>query len=111
MEDNTASKCIRTIAATYGGKILQLYKYEAKYKLYPKDTSSHNITANWMYVVYVYVAGQLHMNQPLQLEKDILLKSKNHQATEQNLNRVLSYQIHITISSTWLSFLQVSWSL
>ena len=29
MEDNTASECIGTVAATYGCKILQLYEYEA----------------------------------------------------------------------------------
>ena len=29
MEDDTASECIRTIAATYGCKILELYEYEA----------------------------------------------------------------------------------
>ena len=29
MEDNTTSECIRTVAATYGAKILQLYEYEA----------------------------------------------------------------------------------
>ena len=27
MEDNTASECVRTVAATYGCKILQLYEY------------------------------------------------------------------------------------
>ena len=30
MEDNTASECVRTVAATYGCKILQLYEYNAK---------------------------------------------------------------------------------
>ena len=30
MKDNTASDCIRTLAATYGCKILQPYEYEAK---------------------------------------------------------------------------------
>ena len=29
MEDNTASECIRTVAATYGCKILQLYECDA----------------------------------------------------------------------------------
>ena len=29
MEDNTASECVRTVAATYGCKILQLYEYDA----------------------------------------------------------------------------------
>ena len=29
MEDNTASECVRTVAATYGCKILQLYEYNA----------------------------------------------------------------------------------
>ena len=29
VEDNTASECIRTVAATYGCKILQLYEYDA----------------------------------------------------------------------------------
>ena len=28
MEDNTAPECIRTVAATCGCKILQLYEYE-----------------------------------------------------------------------------------
>ena len=50
VEDNSASECIHTVAATYGCKILQLYEYEAKdceykaeSKLYPKNTSSCNI--------------------------------------------------------------------
>ena len=30
VEDNIVSECIRTVAATYGCKILQMYKYEAK---------------------------------------------------------------------------------
>ena len=29
VEDTTASECIRTIGATYGFKILQLYEYDA----------------------------------------------------------------------------------
>ena len=29
MEDNTTSECIRTVAATYDCKILQLYEYDA----------------------------------------------------------------------------------
>ena len=29
IEENTASECIRTVAAKYGCKILQLYEYEA----------------------------------------------------------------------------------
>ena len=29
VEDNTASECIRIVAATYGCKILQLYEYDA----------------------------------------------------------------------------------
>ena len=29
VEDNTASECIRTVAATHGCKILQLYEYNA----------------------------------------------------------------------------------
>ena len=29
VEDNTASECVRTVAATYGCKILQLYEYNA----------------------------------------------------------------------------------
>ena len=29
VEDNTASECIRTAAATYGCKILQLYEFDA----------------------------------------------------------------------------------
>ena len=28
MEHNTVSECVRAVAATYGCKILQLYKYE-----------------------------------------------------------------------------------
>ena len=43
VEDNTVSECIRTVAATYGCKILQLYKYEAKSGWYSKNTSSRNI--------------------------------------------------------------------
>ena len=37
-----ASECIRTTAAKYGCKILELYEYE-KCKYYPKNTSSYNI--------------------------------------------------------------------
>ena len=29
VEDNTVSECIRTVATTYGCKILQLYEYDA----------------------------------------------------------------------------------
>ena len=29
MADDTVSECIRTVAATHGCKILQLYKYDA----------------------------------------------------------------------------------
>ena len=29
VEDNTTSECFRTVAATYGRKILQLYEYDA----------------------------------------------------------------------------------
>ena len=29
VEDNTASECVRTVAATYGCKILQLYEHNA----------------------------------------------------------------------------------
>ena len=29
VEDNTASECVHTVAATYGCKILQLYEYNA----------------------------------------------------------------------------------
>ena len=29
VEDNTASECVRTVAVTYGCKILQLYEYNA----------------------------------------------------------------------------------
>ena len=29
VEDTTASECIRTVGATHGCKILQLYKYDA----------------------------------------------------------------------------------
>ena len=29
VKHNTASECIRTVAATYGCKILQLYEYDA----------------------------------------------------------------------------------
>ena len=45
VEDNTASEYIRTLAATYGCKILQMYeyeaneyKYEAKCERYPLNT-------------------------------------------------------------------------
>ena len=31
MEDNIATECNRTVAATYGCKILQLHKYEVKH--------------------------------------------------------------------------------
>ena len=34
VEDNTASDCIRIVAATYSCKILQLYEYEANEYVY-----------------------------------------------------------------------------
>ena len=37
VKHNTASECIRTIDATYGGKILQLYEYDAN--MYGCDTN------------------------------------------------------------------------
>ena len=41
IEENTASECIRNVAATYGCKILQLYEYEAnKYSLFSNVTCS-----------------------------------------------------------------------
>ena len=50
VEDNTASECIRTVAATYGCKILQLYEYganvygyDANCERYPNNTSSCSI--------------------------------------------------------------------
>ena len=39
MEDNTASECVRTVAATYGCKIVQLYEYDANVYGYDNDTS------------------------------------------------------------------------
>ena len=38
MEDNTASECVRTGAATYGCKSLQLYEYDANVYGYDNDT-------------------------------------------------------------------------
>ena len=43
VENNTASERIRTIAATYGCKILQLYKYDANCERPSKNTSSCSI--------------------------------------------------------------------
>ena len=55
VEDNTASECIRTVAATYGCKILQLYEYDANVYGYdvncewhPKNTSSCSIKGSWL---------------------------------------------------------------
>ena len=51
MEGNTASECIRTVAATYGCKILQLneceaneYEYEANE--YGYEANEHGYEAN-----------------------------------------------------------------
>ena len=39
IEENTASKCIRTVDATYGCKILKLHEYEAnEYRYKANDT-------------------------------------------------------------------------
>ena len=50
VEDNTASECVRIVAATYVCKILQLYEYnadvygyDANCELHPKNTSSCSI--------------------------------------------------------------------
>ena len=55
VEDNTASECIRTVAATYGCKILQLYEYDvnvygydANCEWHPKNTSSCSIKDSWL---------------------------------------------------------------
>ena len=37
VEDNTAMECVRTVAATYGCKILQLYEYDAN--VYANNTN------------------------------------------------------------------------
>ena len=37
MEENTAMVRIRTVAVTYGFKILQLYEYKVKYLLTPRE--------------------------------------------------------------------------
>ena len=37
VEENTASECISTVAATYGCKILKLYEYDAN--VYGYDTN------------------------------------------------------------------------
>ena len=39
VEDNTTSECVRTVAATYGCKILQLYEYDANVYGYDNNTS------------------------------------------------------------------------
>ena len=55
VKDNTASECIRTVAATYGYKILQLYEYDANvygydanFEWHPKNTSSCSIKDSWL---------------------------------------------------------------
>ena len=55
VEDNTASERIHTVAATYGCKILQLYKYDANVYRYDaicewlsKNTSSCSIKDSWL---------------------------------------------------------------
>ena len=55
VEDNTASECIRTVSATYGCKILQLYEYDANVygydancKWHHKNTSSCSIKDSWL---------------------------------------------------------------
>ena len=40
MEENTPSKCICTIAAMYGCKLLQLCEHEANCELHPENISS-----------------------------------------------------------------------
>ena len=42
VEDNTASECIRTVAATYGCKILQPYEYDANVYGYDVNCESHH---------------------------------------------------------------------
>ena len=55
VEDNTASERIRTVAATYGCKILQPYEYDANIYRYdgicvwhPNNTSSCSIKDSWL---------------------------------------------------------------
>ena len=55
VKHNTASECIRTVAATCGCKILQVYEYDANVYGYnancerhPKNTSSCSIQDSWL---------------------------------------------------------------
>ena len=41
VKDNTASECIRTVATTYGCKILQLYEYGANVYRYDANCERH----------------------------------------------------------------------
>ena len=53
IEENTTSECIRTVAAMYGGRILQLYEYgtdeygyEASFELHPNHLMQHRRQLN-----------------------------------------------------------------
>ena len=51
VEDNTASECVRTVAATYGCKYeytANVYGYDANCEWHPKDTSSCSIKDSWL---------------------------------------------------------------
>ena len=48
VEDNTASECIRRIAAKYDCSILQLYEYDANCEWHPKNTNSWSIKDSWL---------------------------------------------------------------
>ena len=59
MEDNTASERTRTVAATYGCRILQLYEYDEKYSVLMKMRP--------LIGRRIRIGRRVHVTQPLQL--------------------------------------------
>ena len=83
MDDNTVPECIRTLAATYGCKILQLFRtvlyeyeeneygYEANCEGYPKNTSLCNI---FLFVkIRQLVVSRIRIRSPATCESALTL--------------------------------------
>ena len=66
MKNNIASECIRTVAVTYGCKILRLYKYEAHEYGYEERmiTQEYHQFMQHKRQLYSRFSRPLHANQP-----------------------------------------------
>ena len=68
VKDNTASECIRTVATTYGCKILQLYEYDANVYRYDANCERHPKNNQPVHAAYKAVdyRGEIFLHQSTQ---------------------------------------------